>query len=53
MSTIGSWVRFAVGIVLASEVIRQIVTGGNDFTIAGIISVIYIALGVAFFAIRF
>lgn len=53
MSLAGSWVRFAVGIVLSAEIIRQLITGENDLMIAGMLSVFYIALGISYFAFKF
>ena len=50
---IGGWIRFAVGLLLAAEIIRQIINNECDLVIAGILSVVYIALGVAYFALKF
>jgi hypothetical protein len=39
--------------ILAAEIIRQLVTGDNNLIIAGILSLVYIGLGVVYFALGF
>ena len=53
MARIGSWVRFVVGILLAGEVIRQIVIGSPISIIAVILAVLFLGLSVSYFVLRF
>jgi len=48
----GSWVRFAVGLVLAIETIRLAFAGGSS-ALAIALSVIYIALVASFVLFKF
>jgi hypothetical protein len=53
MSTVGSYARFIVGIVLSIEVIRDFAMGSPVSDIALVLSGIFLALSVAFFVFKF
>lgn len=53
MPSLGSWVRFIVGIVLAVEVIRAWVFGGSISTLGNLLAVAFLGLTVLYFAVRF
>ena len=53
MPSLGSWIRFIIGIVLAVEIIRAWVFGGVISMLGNILAVVFIALNVLYFFVRF
>jgi hypothetical protein len=53
MPSLGSWVRFIVGIILAVEVIRAWVFGGPISMLGNLLAVAFLGLAVVYFAVRF
>lgn len=53
MASLGSWIRFIVGIVLAIEVMRVWVFGGAVSMLGNILAVVFLALTVVYFVVRF
>jgi len=53
MPSLGSWVRFIVGIVLAVEVIRAWVFGGTISMLGNILAVVFLGLAALYFVVRF
>lgn len=53
MVRIGSWIRFIVGILLAGEVIRQVIIGISTSIFAVILAVLFLGLSLLYFTFRF
>ena len=53
MPSIGSWVRFAVGIVLSVEVLHQWLVGNSMSMLANGLAAAFLALSVLYFVFRF
>ena len=53
MPSLGSWIRFIIGIVLAVEVIRAWALGGVVSMFGNILAVAFLALVVVYFVARF
>ena len=53
MPSLGSWIRFIIGIVLAVEIIRVWIFGGVISMLGNILAVVFLALVVVYFVVRF
>lgn len=53
MATLGSYVRFFIGLALSVEVLRDVLTGIPPSNIAIILAAAFLALSAAFFIFRF
>lgn len=53
MPSLGSWIRFIVGIVLAVEVVRAWVFDGAVSMLGNILAVVFLALAIVYFVVRF
>lgn len=53
MARLGSWIRFAVGILLAGEVVRQWIFGNSVSMIGNILATVFLGLVVMYLVFRF
>ena len=53
MPSLGSWVRFIVGIILSAEVIRQWIFGTSFSMLANILAVVFLILSALYVVFRF
>ena len=53
MPSLGSWIRFIIGIVLAVEVIRAWALGSAVSMLGNILAVVFLGMAVVYFVIRF
>lgn len=53
MARLGSWIRWVVGVLLAAEVIRNLVFGNSFSVYANVFAVVFLALSVLYFVVRF
>lgn len=53
MPSLGSWIRFVVGILLSAEVIRQLILGNSMSMAANALAAIFLGLTVLYFVFRF
>jgi len=53
MVTIGSILRFIVGLVLSAEIIRQVIFGTKVSDLALVLSIAFIFLSALYFVFRF
>ncbi len=53
MVSIGSIIRFAVGLVLSAEIIRQFIFGVKVSELSLVLSIVFIILSAMYFVFRF
>jgi len=50
---LGSWLRFAIGALLALETLRMQLSGGGSSAIALLLAVVFMVLAIGYVAFRF
>lgn len=53
MPSLGSWIRFIVGILLSAEVVRQWLFGTSFSMFANIMAIVFLVLSAIYFIARF